>query len=383
MSNSHFNNLPDNLYFDIVVSNLDNTNTAPKQLYYQEIRVSPFVYCPEQYEFSITRFSLDTPSLPVWIPVIQPNQSDINLTIYSVTMTYKTFSYQQFMEFSPQNVGAVLPSLPSNNPYGLQDNSTGYYYVYSIQYFVNLVNQMFASCFNGLNTASGGQLNSTYAPVMTYDTQNQIFILNSDVLFYNPVLANPINIYFNPATNQILNSFPVMINFNVNVSYGMNFHVITNNFGVNTLQSTSSTYGSFPFTAIQTVQERSSIPLLNPITAITFTTSKIPIIPTSITAPALYINNNLISTGNNNNVQNIITDFETDANYINTISYNPTAEYRMSTLTGNQPLNGIDIFVFWRDRTGTLNPFFLTTGSTLTMKILFRRKLVNKLLGNK
>ena len=91
----------------------------------------------------------------------------------------------------------------------------------------------------------------------------------------------------------------------------------------------------------------------------------------------------MISTGNNNNVQNIITDFETDANYINTISYNPTAEYRMSTLTGNQPLNGIDIFVFWRDRTGTLNPFFLTTGSTLTMKILFRRKLVNKLLGNK
>jgi hypothetical protein len=75
-----------NIYFDISVTNLQNSTTKPQAFQYQDTRTIPFISCPQEYEMSIIRFTCGTSSLPVFIPQVQPNQGDRDLTIYSVTL---------------------------------------------------------------------------------------------------------------------------------------------------------------------------------------------------------------------------------------------------------------------------------------------------------
>lgn len=57
------------------------------------------------------------------------------------------------------------------------------------------------------------------------------------------------------------------------------------------------------------------------------------------------------------------------------IQYNPTAEYRMADMAGNQPIRSIDIQVFWKSRLdGQLYPVNMFNLSTVSIKLLFRKK---------
>jgi hypothetical protein len=100
---------PDQLYFDITVSNFKSTTTKPPQFYFNESRTLPFVRNPEDYYLSILRFTVETGSLPVFIPSIEPNQADRDKTIYSFTLEYTdpttgvTYSSgQEFINYIPQ-----------------------------------------------------------------------------------------------------------------------------------------------------------------------------------------------------------------------------------------------------------------------------------------
>lgn len=131
---------PDNVYFDVVLTNNIQNSSAPINANYNASRRTPLISDTTDYAFSIIRFSLD---LPVFAPQIQSNQSDINLTTYSITLSYtndqnQTVTYQQFMEYIPQDKSASVPSPPSKNPDGLQNNATGYYWVYNFQYLCYL-----------------------------------------------------------------------------------------------------------------------------------------------------------------------------------------------------------------------------------------------------
>ena len=79
---------PDHVYFDLVITNIKSEYTEPIPIYFNENRTNPIINNSGDYDMSIVRFQLDTQALPLWIPEIQANQSDPNLTIYSVTMSY-------------------------------------------------------------------------------------------------------------------------------------------------------------------------------------------------------------------------------------------------------------------------------------------------------
>jgi len=78
------------------------------------------------FKMSVIRFSLNTETLPVFIPQIKT--AGTYTTIYSCTFEYEGVYYQQFMEFIPQ----------STNPI----NAAEEMYVYSYQYVVYLLNNM-------------------------------------------------------------------------------------------------------------------------------------------------------------------------------------------------------------------------------------------------
>jgi hypothetical protein len=364
--------LPDKIYYDMVISNLNNTNTKPPIAYYNETRSSPIVYDPFKYNLVVARWQLDTNYLPIFIPMIQTNTNDPNKTIYSITLQYGNFIGQPaYVSFSPQNKIAQVPPAPSLTSNKLQDNSQGYYDIYTYQYWIYLVNQCFQTAYNNLASISGA-LPSAYAPVMTFDTQNNIAIINCDVLGYN-LNAGGIKIFFNQALSQLFSSFPFLIE-SFNDQYNRNFMLQTNVFSVAN-QADYPSFGTPLFTGYQVFQEFSTISAWNPIMSIALASNTLPIIPNNEGVPALIVNGiNQQQSGNNNIQSQIITDFATDGIYKPIITYIPSAEYRRISLIGDKPISSIDISVYYKDRQGRLNPVLLPAGCSISIKLLFEKK---------
>lgn len=381
-----FQDTADNVYYDVTITNLETINQNPPSLYFNETRNTPFVYDPESYYLSIIRFTLDTPTLPVFIPIIQPNQGNRDLTIYSVTLSYTdpvtliTYNEQTFVTFVQQIFGVVVPAPPSQTNDGLQNNQTGYYEVLNYQYWIQLINDTFVTCFTALNAqvvAGGGTLPSANAPSMAWDTTTNTAILTAEQVGYDTTLANPIEIYMNPAMYQIFSSFPVIIKGSVDILFGKNIQLIMDGFGgANVVKFPPTAPSASQYDALQVVQEYSTIALWTPITSIVFTSNTLPVVPANISAPLLFVNGQIYSNGgNNSNISQVVTDFVSDDGiYKPNIVYTPSAQYRLINLVGNTPIYNLDLNVYWKSRTGVLQPFKLSSGSTATIKLLFTRK---------
>jgi hypothetical protein len=396
----------DLLYFDLLITNVDTIYKAPKPVYFNETRTTPYLYEPEQYEMSVVRFNLDTQTLPVIIPPIIPAgalnngypetsspNGDPNKTLYAVSMSYQdssgnNFIAEKYIEYSPQDLSVNPP--PPLIPNQAQDNSNGYYNIYSFQYFISLINKTLNLCYGVLSrdvSIAGGTLPSNYAPVMLWDTDTEKATIYADVLGYSPFLLSSINLYFNPALAQIFSTFSFQITSTASIAqidsfkaYQVLFTNVAQESELNTvpypLGSVGTDESPVLFQALQAKQELSTINNMNPIISIVFTTNTIPIIATQVTTPLLYVDGQiqLSSTGNNNNISNVLTDFSADSPLRPYIYYVPTAEFRMISLVGNRPLNNIDVGVFYKTRTGDLVPFRLGSGGSASLKLLFRRK---------
>ena len=121
-------------------------------------------------------------------------------------------------------------------------------------------------------------------------------------------------------------------------------------------------------------QEISTIDAWCPISSIVFTSNQLPIIVSQFSSSnttGITPNSALIG----NRFALVITDLMTNQQgYRPNIIYNPTAEYRRISLTGNMGIRNIDINVFWRSKTGQLLPFRLPSGGSATLKLLFEKK---------
>jgi hypothetical protein len=133
------------------------------------------------------------------------------------------------------------------------------------------------------------------------------------------------------------------------------------------------------YSLLRVSQEYPTTPLWNPVQAIVFTTSLLPIASSIVSAPVLFgQGQQFTNAGNNSGIANILTDLEvpTEKGWQTKplISYVPTAEYRLFDLNGNAPLSAIEITVNWKDTFGRLNQFRLGAGSNASIKLMFRRK---------
>ena len=362
--------LPDKIYYDMVISNLNNTSGKPPVAYYNETRSSPLVYDPFKYDLIVARWQLDTNYLPIFIPYIQTGSSDLNKTIYSITLEYNNISGDpSYINYIPQNKAAEPPKPPSIMPNKLQDNSTGYYDIYNYQYWIYLINLTFQQAF--INLSSKIALPTINPPVMTFDTTTNIAIINCDVDGYN-LNTGGIKIYFNQALGQLFSSFPFIIN-SFTDNYNRNFLIQTNVFN-------NSNIIEFPpsnpeYDAFQIFQEFSTISSWNPIVSICLASNTLPIIPNNEGLPSLIVNGVNQQTSGNNNIQSqIITDFCTDGIYKPIVTYIPSAEFRRIDLIGDKPISNIDISVFYKNRLGQLIPILLPAGCSITIKLLFEKK---------
>jgi hypothetical protein len=401
-------NAPDYLYFnaDIVCNRTKDQGLGTDPLIsFSESRDTAIINDASQYYFSIIRFSLQGAGkdTPIFIPVVQTGQSDPNKTVYSTTLkttvnydiggTVKTFTgeRQLFVQYSPESVFASLPPAPLER----QFLGSKYYYVYTYQHWVDLVNQNLVSTLALLQSdfATWYVENGGTAPAPTLTTKAPYIIFNSTTGLFS-IYADKygfggddrtskgsttddedFELYFNS------NMFGMYSNFN-NEYYGQdndngkdNFIIFQDKLGTN-----SYTYdGTEYWINIQDYESTST--LWCPIESIVFTTSLIPIIPELQGQPVNFGESNIVRPFTSSSAfQPIITDIVLplgDAHgYRGNVVYNPTAEYRLASLTSSrQEVRQIDVNVYWRNRLDNeLYPITMFNLSSVSIKMMFRKK---------
>jgi hypothetical protein len=365
---------PDHIYYDLSVTNNQYSGAGdPPVLSFTDTRSTPILSNPSEYYCSVIRFSVDTPSLPVIIPQVKVSLSSATTddTIYSFSMSYKTFNFQQYLQYSPQDKSQPVPALPLD----FQDITNAYYYVYSPQYWISLCNVALLACYNGLKAAviAGGQvLPSAFAPYLEWNVSNSTAVLVADQAGYLNTLANPISVFCNNPMFVLFSSFPFLyLGLGNLIAFGKNYQFI--------IDKSNGTYTTPSFTGLTCLQDYPTAPNWCPIQSVLFTSSLLPTYPSNVGTPRNFgINTANTNNGANNNISSVLTDFEvsltTGLEYLPQIQYTPTAEYRLIDLISNQPLNSIELSCYWKDVYGGLHPLLLLVGCNANLKLLFRKK---------
>jgi len=377
---------PIHLYVDLDITNNDFEGLEkPKNLVFNEVRNTPYLINPSKYFFSVIRFQLDTPTLPVFIPKIEPNQADRDLTIYKLAMTYGGNEVVKTVKWITEEFSTIYPIEPVGNR---QELST-YYYSYTYKHFVNLLNTALDECLNALPILPAPVATIT-APQFIYDdTTNKISLVANSNYFNNGTGLNPvpntaINIYCNAPLKNLLSGFETVdygfpvANPTINpLQYRFKIYPTSNN--LSNIRIPPSTLSTVYY--ITMTSEQLDITLWNPIKSIVFTTGLIPVRPTMTSPPNDLGYDTFSSFGNNSNLVSQITDFVVPFSAGNTykpnITYIVNSEYRLIDITSELPFYSMQISVFWKNAYGDLIPFSVPSGSAGSIKILFRRKDFN------
>jgi hypothetical protein len=366
------------IYYDLTITTNDTTGSQPPQrLVFNEIRNNPILMNPSEYFLSVVRFSCDTESLPVFIPQVQLGQIDPNKLVYSVSLTYTIGGIlrtaQAFLEYIPSDTTQPIPKPPlTNQDVVLGQYGGSYYFVYSYNHFIKMVNIALQTCFNDLKALAislGGSLPTNNPPFLRWNNQTNTATLYAEQAYYDNNLVNPINIYFNTPLYTLFSSFEATNYGYFNISQGKNYLINVYN------KDNTNISGMFLYME----QEYSTTALFSAVKSLVFSTGLIPVVPTLVSVPTIYgSQSNLLNVGNNSNFNTVLTDFEVEnSQYKPSVLYNPQSEYRLLDLISNTPLSSVQISLYWKDKFGNLYPFYLSSGNNCNIKILFRKREFN------
>ena len=371
--------LPERVYYDVTVVNIDSKdNKRPTRTVFNQTRSTPFISDPSKYYLSILRWTLDSFTLPLFIPQMSQTAGvdghDANETAYTVTMSYNDFIVRRPMLFIPQDKSAEEPIAPGLMPNGIQQNNGGYYNVYSTSYVIYLVNNCIKECFNELSVLSGDTLPTDNVPFLTFDVTTNIAVMNlPEDGFGTNTVGGAINVYFNTLMAGLFSSFPYEINYTS--SFGRNFKFLSDVLGVSTVAAYPPNANPVDqYDVIQIYQEISTVESWNPVASLAVMSNTLGVIQNIEGTPTVFYDNIVVNgTGNNSVSSNLITDFVADS-YRPSIIYVPSSEYRRIQLTGNTPLNNLDIALYWKDKLGRFYDFYLPSGGAATLKLMFELK---------
>jgi uncharacterized protein YcfL len=374
---------PDHIYYDLTArSYASNVTDTSVPIRLSDTRSNPIINDISMYEMSIVRFQVDTfsESLPVLLFQTERFSVDPNIGIYTVTLEYNdgagglTSSSAENLIWSPQLKDEQVPSSPVSNPSGIQ-SFTPYYYVYNFQYFINLINEALTRAMDKLKALVAPVLNTVEEPWLVWN-DNQTATLYARESHFDSDVVDPtpkVNIYFNRALYSILSSLP-SVKFGLNSPDNKYYQILVKryngakvvtlpNFGIDKL--------------IEVPQEYPTTDQFTPISSIMFTTSTIPVIANQMSNATVYIDGQPNQLNQSyNQFANVLTDISsTDMAYKPSLLYVAQGEYRMISLMNNrQPLNQVDIEVFWVDKVGVKRAVFLPPNASVTLKLMFRKK---------
>lgn len=498
---------PDYVFYNATIINnsqLTESNVDDPTLVFQDTRENPLIKDASQYVVSVENFTLNgvTKSLPLFIPQIQANQSDPDLTIYTLTFGLKlnvgakdiVCQATETIEWEPELVenGLYVPAPTTAVPRQVE---SPYYYCYSYSHWVRLMNKALAKAWRRVLTqfqtnaavipgvgpydvATGAELQTlafpaTLCPFFEFDPTTQLFSLcqdaNSSTFLGLSATANGAVPY--PATNsgdeaalwgpygqrthatdatgttqdtshdgtlQDTASEPFYLNEFSYVGYNANLEGLITNFdtrfyGSGTGWGAAFGGGILPYIAsplqsgisvpenivlcqpdqqyynsniFKLIDPRTAEPfveahganthyrvycretqdytstgtLWSPISSLVIVTSMLPVRNEVSSSPITYGTGNLGTTGGSSGGFNKIL-IETPIEILNAadwrgmITYEPKVATYASMTSSQEPVQNIDLRLFWRNRlTNALVPLQMYNSGNMNVRLLFKRK---------
>lgn len=378
------------------------TNDKELQLVFNQSRAAPYLINPSKYYLSVQRFTIESPSLPMFIcqPIV--GQANVNKSIYSITLQRSTDGATLTLPvlWQPDNKTVPIPTGTVTNSW----QTNPYYYCHSYAHMVDLINNTFNQFrTNGFtqNTLVTDISGSVYVPYIFL--KDNLFTLGADVKHYRTYMnggyggLNGIcnyKIYFNIELYNLFSSLKAIYVGTQGPAVGADYQLIMDTGTNNLYASPGQIFNLYEneryFTSVTAntndvwnVQEYITLPLWSPIKNIIFRTTLLNVVPDIVATPIVFDSNNTNIVGNQQNcdILNIMVDYSLPlvkgTEYKPYIFYEPVGEFRLVDLYGNQPINSMDIAVFWKDSFGNLIPFTLDIGASATIKLLFRKKIFN------
>lgn len=369
----------DRVYYNIVIP-FDQNNTMGTMgspAIYQEQLNQPIIFNPSDYYLAIQRFSIPTGNVPIFIPEIQPfPNTDLDKTIYSVTLSYGGVPYQQFVEFSSTSPKAPM-SLPLTalHPYA---DKTPYYYVFSYQVFLTMINEALATAFTQLGMLTGLP-NNSLAPFFIFDPSTQKISLIAQGDFYLETVATPIEIYVNTPLFTFVSGIPNEFYGNF-LPNGEDYLLLVSNFYNNNGLVNYPPY-NIPvpapigtFHPIIMTQEYSTLVNWNSFQTLELTTNLIPIKQEFLPA----VTDAGTATGVLNSIP-ILKDFVPLVDTLEpaartTVNFSADGPYQLINLTSTQPLSKFDMTVYWTDQFQNKYILDIPFNQNVTIKLVFIKK---------
>lgn len=357
------------LYYDLQISNLSN---LPQRLSFSEIRGSEILNNPTEFYVAPSRFSIASVKIPIMKALVNLAQTDVNQLAYSFTMSYNGINYQQFVEFIPENKLITAPVLVNS-----LNLSNPYYFIYSYQHFINLLNTALTSCFIGLKNAVGSTFTFTNSNIyFDFDITSAIPNLVADLTQYDDnISSGRITLYCNEYLSTLLSSF-MLYTYEYNEPNGK--HAQLRIFG---LPNDSNVMNFDTYNAYSMYSAYSVVNLWNCISCIRITTT-LPIASSIISPPKLIFSdsNNLNNTQNSNLTSAILTDFAINDiyGYVSggSIDYTATGLLRFVEMFSEHPIYAITLDFYFVLKNGIEIPIYLEPNTSSNIKLNFRNKIL-------
>ena len=432
---------PDRVYYNGTVINNSTITTQLEddpELIFQDQRQIPIIVDSADYEVSLQNFSLNgsTKSLPLFIPQIADPFSDVNETIYKVSVNVfdgtNYYSSEQSVIWIPENQTSytVIPQAGVSTV----QLETDYYYCYSYSHMISLINKAFLTAWE--NATTSGTVVGTQCPFLEFDETTGLFSLNQDantcLIPYGQTLPPPYNVTstsistntqnyisgeysflgWNVCLDNLITNFPV-IYFSANrlwsssglplpevvVNTGLNINLLTgatnDETNIGLIIKTKPTYSNLtlvdPFTNaaitntsfIRLTQDyKSTGGCWSPVASFVLGTNEIPVRNESSANPVVFgaanVGGNTSSSGS---FQKVLAEVPINAVtgdlWRGWILYEPLIPTYSSLDPSNTGVQDIDVTVYWRNRlTNSLIPVRIPNQATMSFRLLFKRKLV-------
>lgn len=339
-----------------------NNGFDPVPAKISENRTQPILDTPEDYDMSVIRFSIDTSSIPINVPIMQnitgvPSMTD---TESRVLIGYQGLYYGDYVVYTEDSLHPLY-KFPT---------------IYNYQRWLDLVN----TCIAKIYTDNSPSIPGT-PPQYIYDPVTQLISIYVDSNYLPAAGANQIKLYLNNVLIEYLYNFEYIVdNLDVSfVDFDHDYQLVITNTNTSVMPAVGSRQ-NLPISLQTTTplykctQTTNSMAHWLSFRSIILSSTLLPFrseaIPNKVAQADNYSSNNIFPILSDFIIpsQNNVTDF------LCTVEYLPTAEYRRISLNGRTPLTNIDLTFYWTDYAGNKYPIYLPRNTGLSVKIIFEKK---------
>lgn len=364
--NTQIETIEDYIYVNFTIENKTDDEFIPAK--FLETFTAPIISKADDYKMTVESFAISALNIPLLIFRIQegPAQANINLGTYSVTLRHvpSGTDFQQFIMFTPQDPTVILPTSPAFNG-GVQDFSSHYYFIYSYQYMLNLVNTAFNNAFLAYNIAFPGVISGP--PYYYYDFDREQFTL---VVPSDYITLNNVEVWVNKEFQILFPSHQYVRGLDPSNGKSL-MYVLTAGTNNENAYWPPGIAQILPSPYFQFKSEYELSEYWNSIEKILILSNTLP-----ITREFIQTNNNSGNVGTRVGLgvlSSFTPDVDRSGDSRRTFIYDNTSDYRWITLSGSQEIKNVGLEFFFLSSEQLFFPISIDPKQTIHIKLAFQK----------